>query len=97
MRTFTTTDAIPSMSRTVRSARSSTFARLVGVAIAALVPAVFWSAIIGLGALWIGKPLSSNTIEIIGGSIAIFLFVVCAPLMLRKLPAERDEIGTRAP
>ncbi|MFT3730072.1 MAG: hypothetical protein QM780_01425 [Hyphomicrobium sp.] len=87
MRTVSTA-AIPTIDRPKRVGERSGSARLVGVAIASLIPAVFWSAIIELGAAWLGKPLSSATIAVIGMAIALFLFAVCAPLMLRKPSAE---------
>lgn len=83
MRSATTT-AIPAMHEPARGAQRSSFARFGGVMIASLVPAVFWSLLIELGSLWLGRPLASSTIVIIGAAIALFLFAVCAPLMLRK-------------
>jgi hypothetical protein len=97
MRSATTT-AIPAMDESARSAQRSSFARFGGVAIAALVPAVFWSFIIELGSLWLGMPLASSTIVIVGAAIALFLFAVCAPLMLRKpdTAATSAEVEVRA-
>lgn len=83
MRSATTT-AIPALDEPARGAQRSSLARFAGVLIASLVPAAFWSFLIELGSLWLGMPLASSTIVIIGAAIALFLFAICAPLMLRK-------------
>ena len=58
--------------------------RLAGVAVASFLPAVFWAFAIDLIAMWFGHGLSAMTLSVIGGTIAVFLFAVCAPLMLRS-------------
>ncbi|AGK58886.1 integral membrane ion antiporter [Hyphomicrobium denitrificans 1NES1] len=58
-------------------------AQLVGLAIAAIVPAIIWCVLIDAVAMWISGPLSLQTILITGIAIALFLAVICAPLILR--------------
>lgn len=58
-------------------------AQLAGLAIASLVPAIIWCALIGAVATSISRPLSTFTILITGVVIALFLAVICAPLILR--------------
>jgi hypothetical protein len=58
-------------------------ARLAGLAIACLFPALFWTALIwGIG-IWLGAPLAPVTAGAICCSIALFVLFVCAPLILR--------------
>jgi hypothetical protein len=57
--------------------------RLVGLAIASLVPALFWGALLAQTAKWLNAPLSMLTIEITFAAIALFLAAVCAPIILR--------------
>ncbi|WP_081741022.1 hypothetical protein [Hyphomicrobium sp. 802] len=90
MRTATTSTAIHAIEETTRVAHPSGFSRFAGLAIASLVPAAFWSAILAVGALWLDKPLSSKTILMVGAAIALFLFAICAPLMLRRPAADTD-------
>ncbi len=98
MRTATTTAAIQSIEKPEHHAqRASALARIGGIAIASLVPAVFWSVLIALASLWLDHPLTPGTIAIVGGAIALFLFTICAPLMLlRQSGAEPDsEVDAR--
>lgn len=88
MRTATTSTTIHAIEAPARGLRQSNMARVAGLAVASLFPAAFWSAVLGLGALWLGRPLSSTTIMVIGGAIALFLFAICAPLMLRRPATE---------
>lgn len=57
--------------------------QLLGLAVASIVPALIWCALINAVALWISGPLSLRTTLITGVVIALFLAVVCAPLILR--------------
>jgi hypothetical protein len=58
-------------------------AKLIGVMIAALMPAVFWTATAaGVGALF-GVTFTISALVIAGSAIAVFLGAVCAPVMLR--------------
>lgn len=93
MRTATTSTAMHTIQEPARGSQQSVAVRFAGVAIAAVLPAIFWSIIIWLGALWLGKPLSASTVMTVGGAIALFLFAVCAPLMLRK---PNDQAGAGA-
>jgi hypothetical protein len=66
-----------------RSAAGSVGARLIGLAIASVVPAVFWMILIETAATWLGAPFALHTIWIMGSAITVFLAVVCAPLIMR--------------
>lgn len=90
MRTATTSTPIHVIDEPARGVRQSSMVRVAGLAIASLFPAAFWSAILAFGALWLGRPLSSTTILIVGGVIALFLFGICAPIMLRRPTADTD-------
>jgi hypothetical protein len=91
-----TTAAISTIDAPAHAERRSFAFRLGGVAIASLVPAVFWCGVIGLVSFAIGKPLSASTVELVGAAIAIFLLVICAPLMLRRSSSPSGEEATRA-
>ncbi|MBS0232897.1 MAG: hypothetical protein JSR99_05365 [Proteobacteria bacterium] len=82
MRTATTS-AIPAVDSPDRAVGWSFAARLGGIAIASLTPAIFWCAILEFGSDWLGYPLSTRSVALIGSGIAVFLFAICAPLMLR--------------
>ncbi|MFA7306996.1 MAG: hypothetical protein WC026_10025 [Hyphomicrobium sp.] len=58
-------------------------AQFVGLAVASIVPAVIWCVLIDVVAMWISGPLSALTTVVIGVTIAVFLAIVCAPLILR--------------
>jgi hypothetical protein len=58
-------------------------AQLAGLAVASIVPALLWSLLIDAVATWFNSPLSLTTVFLIGGAIALFLAVICAPLILR--------------
>lgn len=89
MRTATTS-AITSMDAPDGAARRSFAARLGGLAVASLVPAIFWCGVLAIGSRWIGEPLSLSTLALTGAAIACFLAAVCAPLMLRVGSSSRD-------
>ncbi len=58
-------------------------AKLMGVMIAALLPALFWTAAAsGVGALF-GVTFALSSLLLAGSAIAIFLGAVCAPVMLK--------------
>ncbi|MBA2126947.1 hypothetical protein DLM45_12055 [Hyphomicrobium methylovorum] len=59
------------------------FARALGLGIATLVPAALWAVLISAVASWIGSPLAYQTVVITAIAIAVFLGLVCAPLILR--------------
>jgi hypothetical protein len=67
-----------------RSAAGSRGGRLVGLAIASLLPAVFWMALIKATATWLGVSPAPHTIWFAGAAITVFLATVCAPLILRR-------------
>jgi hypothetical protein len=90
MRTATTTTTMPSLDNSARSAKRSGFGRFAGIAIASIVPAIFWCIVIELGSLWLGAPLAAGTVLIVGAAITLFLFAICAPLMLRKSEPTRS-------
>ena len=82
MRFETATSSILALIRGDRAQRSLG-ARFIGLAIASVGPALFWVGALALASHLLGAPLSSGTLGIIGAVIALFLCVVCAPLMLR--------------
>lgn len=58
-------------------------AKILGLALAALMPALFWTgAIAGAGGV-LGFSIALSTLVLTGTAIALFLGAVCAPLMLR--------------
>ncbi|HVX36211.1 MAG TPA: hypothetical protein VHC71_08330 [Hyphomicrobium sp.] len=57
--------------------------QLLGLAVASIVPALIWCVLINVVAMWISGPLSLLTTIITGVVIALFLAVVCAPLILQ--------------
>ncbi len=67
-----------------RDARSD---RLIGLFIMALLPALFWTALIAVLAHWIGLDLSATAIAGIGIVIGAFLGCVCCAVIFR--PAEQ--------
>ncbi|MBX9926883.1 MAG: hypothetical protein K2Y05_11035 [Hyphomicrobiaceae bacterium] len=54
-----------------------------GLALAVLVPALFWPAVIWAAAQGFGYSIPVGSLIALGGSIATFLSVVCGALMLR--------------
>jgi len=58
-------------------------AQLLGLLLASIIPAAIWCVLISSVAFWIGEPISIQTTFIIGVVIALFLAIVCAPLILR--------------
>jgi hypothetical protein len=91
MRTVTIATIPSSLDSAPHAAQAGRFARLVGIAIAALVPAIFWSVVIEIAAHWLGTSMSPVTVATVGATIALFLFAVCAPLMLRNSTHDRHE------
>ncbi len=85
MRTATTS-ALPTIEAPPYGALRSSAPRLLGLAVACLVPSLFWTGIIAVVAYGLDSPLSWKALELIAGSITVFLLVVCAPLMLRHEP-----------
>jgi hypothetical protein len=91
-----TTAVIPPIDTPERSERRALASRLGGVALASVVPAIFWCVVIELVSFGIGKPLSASTVGWVGAAIAFFLFVICAPLMLRSSASPTSEEAKRA-
>jgi hypothetical protein len=58
--------------------------RLIGLVIASVLPALFWSALIKAAFSWFGMPLPALAVLAVGVSIALFLTIACAPLILRR-------------
>jgi hypothetical protein len=81
MRTAIMTSAISGSATHAAQRRLGT--RLVGLAIASLVPAFFWAGVLELVSHGLGVPISLGAVEMTGGAIALFLMAVCWPLMLR--------------
>jgi hypothetical protein len=58
-------------------------AKLIGVTLAALLPAIFWTVTAaGVGALF-GITFALSSLLLAGSAIAAFLGAVCAPVMLK--------------
>ncbi|HEY7669998.1 MAG TPA: hypothetical protein VH852_05100 [Hyphomicrobium sp.] len=57
--------------------------RLIGLTIIAVVPALFWTAIVALIGAAVGHPQSVVTLATIGAAIATFLFTVVSALFGR--------------
>ena len=80
---FASSSTVPAIARRERQPKSA-MVRLVGLAIASALPAIFWCVFAGLFAKALGSPLSHGTIASIFVCITAFLSVVCAPLVLRR-------------
>jgi hypothetical protein len=59
-------------------------AQLLGLAIASILPAIFWGVLIEAALTWFGLPLSPLAVTALCVSIALFLTIACAPLILRR-------------
>ncbi len=81
------TPVISSIGTAVREAQWSRSARFVGLAIAAITPAIFWCIVAELIAYWAGISLSPIAVGALFVTIAAFLFAICAPLILRNAPS----------
>lgn len=58
-------------------------ARAAGIIIVALLPALFWTAVVaGFGAMF-DVAFTTGTLAMISSIIAVFLAVACAPIMSR--------------
>jgi hypothetical protein len=57
--------------------------RLVGLALATVLPALFWVAIAATVSQAMGAALSAPALAITGAAITLFLAAVCAPIMLK--------------
>jgi hypothetical protein len=68
------------MNAPTRSVDTVPFIRLAGLAIVALFPALFWTALIGLVSNLIGYSLSYVVLAVIGAAIALFLTAVYAAI-----------------
>lgn len=69
-------------SRTRQASRKQ--AQAVGLTIATLVPAAFWTALLAGAGELIEIEIAAATLALFGSSIALFLGAVCAPIMLRR-------------
>jgi hypothetical protein len=61
---------------------------LLGLAMASLIPSLFWTILIELVSLSLGVHISPFGLAIFGFGIAVFLAAVCAPLVLRSSATE---------
>lgn len=57
--------------------------KLLGLALASLAPALFWTALLAVFSRAIGQALAADTLALIGAVIAAFLAVVVGSLMGR--------------
>ena len=67
----------------VRTERSFS-ARLFGLAIVTLAPALFWVGALAVVSHVFGAPLATSTLVLMGAAIGLFLCVVCAPIIFRN-------------
>jgi hypothetical protein len=75
----------PAATRPVRlRIGASRYEALFGLAITALVPAVFWTGLVWLVSPLLGWHMSAMTLGIIAGSITLFLTLICSALLLRS-------------
>lgn len=61
--------------------------KIAGVLLASVLPAAFWTAVLAEGGRLWGVSFNATALLTTGGSIAMFLAAVCAPIMLRIEPA----------
>ncbi len=54
-----------------------------GLAFAAVLPALFWVGVIAAAGPMVGFTLPPAALVALGGTIALFLSAVCAPIILR--------------
>jgi hypothetical protein len=66
-----------------KAAEPRAVGRSVGLVIATLVPAVFWTAVIAAVGSYFDSPLSMSSLSMIGSTIALFLYAICSALMSR--------------
>ena len=57
--------------------------KVAGLAVAMLVPALFWVAVIAAVSNVASFPIGANSLTIVGAAISLFIGTVCAPLMLK--------------
>ena len=57
--------------------------KLVGLMLAALLPALFWVAFTAAAASALGYAIAPSALTVLGSAISLFLASVCAPIMLR--------------
>lgn len=88
MQTRVLTSAISAFASTKLRASGAFPARVLGLAIVSIGPALFWVGVLAFISHLIGRPFSSHTLALTGGAIGLFLAVVCAPFILRR---ERDQ------
>lgn len=65
---------------------------IVGLAIAALVPALFWTSLVAGASAMLGASVSTATLLTIGVVIAAFLTLVCAQLLRSEGAARRPSL-----
>lgn len=81
---MTATASIDHATATSQALSGGHAAKLAGVAFAALLPALFWTALIAAAANLLGYAVPAEALLATGAGIATFLAAVCAPLMLRS-------------
>ena len=57
--------------------------KIAGIAFAALVPALFWVALLAGAASFFGVTFAASALVLTGTAITLFLTAVCAPVMLK--------------
>ena len=64
------------------SERADAWFKIGGLALAALVPALFWTLVVGSVGRYFGFELSPSALAYTGSGIGLFLTAVCAPLIV---------------
>jgi hypothetical protein len=72
-----------SVSRYSGASRSERANQYIGLAAASALPALFWVAVTAVAAPVIGISLSAQFLAGLGVAIALFVGVICAPIILK--------------
>jgi cytochrome b len=66
----------------VHGDRADVWFRIAGLAVAALLPALFWTVVTAAVARFTGFEISTAALAYTGSGIGLFLTAVCAPLIV---------------
>jgi hypothetical protein len=70
--------------RHTASAQDQLVFRCAGLAVATVLPALFWVSIAAAVSNAMGTELSAQALAVTGAAITLFLAAVCAPIMLKS-------------
>lgn len=68
---------------TLTAPRSTFGTRLIGLMVASLLPAIFWTGVIGFAAYLLEAAPAISALALFGTGLFLFLAAVCAPVMFR--------------